>query len=316
MQSGFSKKILFAGMPDMGLVCLAKLMQSGIRPVALIPPPKDDSTYSLFMQWAEFYGLPVIGFEKNLQDPVFLEKISELDADIGITASYSKKFPPELLNSVKDGFLNVHPSLLPDYRGGNPYSNVIINNEKQTGVTIHFMDENFDTGDIVFQKKLKINDYETMGTLFNRSNELAAQMITEVLNAYNSGKTLPRKKQPEGVFKKAPSLKNFTNDVLIDWTKPAPEIERFIKALNPFINAATYYKGHYVKIFTATPFNKTSKLAPGEIFTEKNELFAACGKGILKIDTMSLGSMFTGGSRDFLRLFKIKRGDKFDYGQT
>ncbi len=82
-----------------------------------------------------------------------------------------------MLESVKDGFINVHPSLLPKYRGPNPYSAVILNEENETGVTLHFMDESFDTGDIVAQKKVSLSEVETMGTLFNRTNLIALEML-------------------------------------------------------------------------------------------------------------------------------------------
>ena len=106
----------------------------------------------------------------SLKDENFLNTLRDLDIDIAVVCSFNYKIPKVMLDIPKDGFVNVHPSLLPKYRGGNPYSAVIMNGEKESGVTLHLMDEGFDTGDILLQKTFKINPTETMGTLFNKTN--------------------------------------------------------------------------------------------------------------------------------------------------
>ena len=112
---------------------------------------------------------------------LFINKIKILNADLAVVCSYNKKFSPQLLSAVKGGFVNVHPSLLPKYRGANPYSHVILNNEQETGVTLHFMDENFDTGNIIWQKKVPVAPNDTMGTIFNKLNFISAEMLSDFL---------------------------------------------------------------------------------------------------------------------------------------
>ena len=146
-------------MPDMAIVCLDKLITEGFNLAAVVPPHISEPSYDFMVQFAKSKGQNILRYETSINEPDFINKIKILNADIAVVCSYNKKFKPELINSVKSGFVNVHPSLLPDYRGANPYSHVIINNEKETGVTLHFMDEDFDTGNIIWQKKITSTAY-------------------------------------------------------------------------------------------------------------------------------------------------------------
>lgn len=296
----------------MALVCLSKLVNAGVNIVAVVPPEKSSPTYDFFMQFALSMNLRVISYDSSLKEKLFLNKIKALDADIAVVCSYNKLFPKELLGLTKDGFINTHPSLLPNYRGGNPYSHVIINDEKETGVTLHFMDESFDTGDIISQYKVPVENNETMGTLFNKLNFLSADTLLHTLNFYEQNSTLPRVKQPEGEYKKANSIDIKFGNNLIDWNKSAVEIERFIRALNPFVTAGTKYRETYTKINTSFAQNKKSKSAPGTICYLKDTIGVACGEGILHIKTLQVGSYVTGDAKDFIDIFAPKIGEKFE----
>lgn len=308
----YNKKVLFVGMPDMALVCLSKLVNAGVNIVAVVPPEKNSATYGFFMEFVHGMNLRVIDYDSSLKEQLFLNKIKALEADIAVVCSYNKLFPPEFLKLTKDGFINVHPSLLPEYRGGNPYSHVIINNEKETGVTIHFMDETFDTGDIISQYRVDIEEKDTMGTLFNRLNFLAADVLLHTLNFYEKNSTLPRVKQAEGEYKKAYAIDIKYGNSIIDWNKPAVEIERFVRALNPFISAGTRYRGTYTKINTAFVQNKKHKLQPGSICHIKDSIGVACGEDILHIKTLQVGSYVTGDAKDFTRIFNPKIGEMLE----
>ena len=296
-------------MPDMALVCMAKLVAEHVNIVACVPPPKNDSTYKLFCDFAKQLGLNIISYENSVLDKDFLEKIKALESDLGIVCSYCKLLPMEFLNITKDGFINTHPSLLPKYRGGNPYSHVIINGEKETGVTLHKMDEHFDTGDIVAQQKVEIFDTDTMGTIFNRLNFLAANMLLHFLVKYEKVEKIIGTPQPQGDFVKAPSIKSATEDVLINWNKPAIEIDRFIRALNPFINAGTRYRQNYLKIHTAYIENHDSGFYPGTIVSTDGDLGVATKKGTIHITVLQAGSYFIGEASEFIKLSNCKIGE-------
>ena len=151
--SKFSKRILFVGIPDMAYICLDGLLTAGINIVGVMGPKKTHNTYDNFKDFAKSRGMNFIEWD-NLKDPKLLDYLKSLNIDAAVVASFNYKIPKVLLDIPKAGFINIHPSLLPKYRGGNPYSTVIINGEQETGVTLHFMDEGFDTGDIITQKKL------------------------------------------------------------------------------------------------------------------------------------------------------------------
>ena len=296
-------------MPDMVLICMAKMVAEHVNIVGCVPPPKNDSTYKLFCDFANRLGMNVISYDNSVLDEDFVQKIKALEPDLGIVCSYCKLLPMEFLNIPKDGFINTHPSLLPKYRGGNPYSHVIINGEKETGVTLHIMDEHFDTGDIVAQQKVEVFNTDTMGTVFNRLNFLAADMILRFLIKYEKGEKIIRTPQPQGDFVKAPTIKSATEDVLINWNQPAVEIDRFIRALNPFINAGTRYRQNYLKVHTAYIENRDSGFYPGTIVSTDGDLGVATKKGIIHITVLQAGSYFIGEASEFIKLSNCKIGE-------
>ena len=293
----------------MVLICMAKMVAEHVNIVGCVPPPKNDSTYKLFCDFANRLGMNVISYDNSVLDEDFVQKIKALEPDLGIVCSYCKLLPMEFLNIPKDGFINTHPSLLPKYRGGNPYSHVIINGEKETGVTLHIMDEHFDTGDIVAQQKVEVFNTDTMGTVFNRLNFLAADMILRFLIKYEKGEKIIRTPQPQGDFVKAPSIKSATEDVLINWNQPAVEIDRFIRALNPFINAGTRYRQNYLKVHTAYIENRNSGFYPGTIVSTDGDLGVATKKGIIHITVLQAGSYFIGEASEFIKLSNCKIGE-------
>ncbi|MGM9993859.1 MAG: methionyl-tRNA formyltransferase [Candidatus Avigastranaerophilus sp.] len=314
MKKKYEKRILFIGMPDMALVCLHKLNEKGINIIGVVPPPKEDPTYSLMVNNAKSMGYELVEYEKNLNEKEFLNKIRNLNADLGVVASYNKKFPKELLRLPKDGFINLHPSKLPDYRGANPYSHVIINGEEESAITLHFMDEEFDTGDIISQYRFSLDLNETMGTLFYRTNEMCASMLYEALDYYESHE-FPRKPQPLGnEKKKAYALSFAKRNVFIDWNKSAVEIERFIRALNPFIGAVTMYKGYVVRINSAKIIKQKHHYAPGTIIEAKKNIKIACGKDIIMPECLQYGGFFISNAKEFIERVKLKKGDIFDNG--
>lgn len=306
----FKKRVLFVGIPDMAYVCLDGLKMSGINIVGVIGPKRDHQTYSSFKTFVRARNLFFIEFDK-LDDVFFVQKIRDLNADIAVVCSFNHKIPKVLLDSVKDGFINVHPSLLPEYRGPNPYSPIIFNDEKETGVTLHFMDENFDTGDIIAQKKIAVSKYETMGTLFNRLNILALDMLLETLKKYEEAK-LEHRKQLDGNFKRGAIFSD--NDLLINYKQSAYEIENLIRALNPFILARTNFRGTLVKVLSAEVFDEDLPLnhpAGTIVKIDDDKFYVTTGKGLLAMTSMQFGSFFAGTSKEFIKILNPRIGEKF-----
>lgn len=306
----FKKRVLFIGIPDMAYVCLDGLNMSGVNIVGVVGPKDDHPTYLNFQRFVKSRNLNFIEYE-TLDDFMFIKQIKNLNADIAVVCSFNYKVPKVLLEAVKDGFINVHPSLLPQYRGANPYSAVIINDEKDTGVTLHFMDEAFDTGDIISQKRFSLSKIETMGTLFNRLNVLALDMLLETLETYETT-PLSRQKQSEGDFKRGKGMSN--EDIVISYEQPASAIESLIRALNPFVLAQTSFRGNIVKVHTAEVIDKafpTTDLPGTIVEIENDKFYVKTGKGLLAITSMQFGSFFTGTAKEFIKMLNPQIGERF-----
>ena len=306
----FKKRILFVGIPDMAYIGLDGLLMSGVNIVGVLGPKKNHSLFSDFRNFVINRGLNYIDYNE-LDDAALIKKIQDLQVDAAVVCSFNYKIPKVLLNAVKDGFINVHPSMLPKYRGGNPYSRVIMNGETETGVTIHFMDEEFDTGDIIVQKPYHIHPRATMGTIFNELNLLGIELLLNVLRNYELGE-LPRIKQPKGNFVSGNGLS--PKEILLNYNKPAEELERMVRALNPFILAGTTFRGNLMKIIKAEvasdafciphPAGTVAKI-------EDDKFFIATAKGLLVPTVLQFGSFFIGDSKDFIRIVNPKIGEEF-----
>ena len=294
----------------MAYIGLDGLLMAGVNIVGVLGPKKDHNMYYDFKSFVNSRRLNYIDYNE-LDEPQLIETIKKLEVDAAVVCSFNYKIPKILLNATKDGFINVHPSMLPKYRGGNPYSRVIMNGETETGVTIHFMDESFDTGDIIAQKAYHIHSKATMGTLFNELNVLGIELLLQVLQSYES-EPLPRIPQPKGDFISGKSLDE--RDIFINYNKTAEEIERFIRGLNPFIIASTTFRGNLMKIIKAEvasdafciphPAGTVAKI-------EDDKFFIATAKGLLVPTVLQFGSFFIGDSKDFIRIVNPKIGEEF-----
>ena len=309
-KTAYKKRILFVGIPDMAYIGLDGLLMSGVNIVGVMGPKKEHNMFQDFKNFVISRGLNYIDYDE-LDEPQLIEKIRSLQIDAAVVCSFNYKIPRVLLESTKDGFINVHPSMLPKYRGGNPYTRVIMNGETETGVTVHFMDEGFDTGDIIAQKAYHIHPKATMGTLFNELNVVGIELLLQVLQAYET-QELPRIKQPTGDFISGKGLDS--SEIFINYNKSAEEIERFIRALNPFILASTTFRGNLMKIMRAEvasdafsmphPAGTVSKI-------EDDKFFIATSKGLIVPTVLQFGSFFIGDSKDFIRIVNPKIGEEF-----
>ncbi len=313
MEKLYKKRILFIGMPDFGVIAIERLVREGFNIVCVIPPHKSDPSYQYMKSCASNLNQNVIEYDKSLKDNDFLAKLKDLNIDIGICCSYNKKFPKEFLNIPKDGIINCHPSLLPLYRGANPYSAVIINDETETGITLHYMDENFDTGNIITQYTVPIDKNETMGTLFNKLNYLSCDIIVNTLKKYEYEDKLDSTPQDKGNYPYAPNINPAKADNYINWDLDAFSIERFIRALNPFIHATSTYRGITIRIHTAFIKNKKIKCKPGSICDINDYIGIAANDGIVYIKTLQIGTYLICDAKEFIKRFNPQKGERFGY---
>lgn len=306
----FKKRILFVGIPDMAFICLEACFQEHVNIVGVMGPKPTHHMYSAFKNFVKSKGLNFIEYT-DLKAPDFLQKIKELNIDLAVVCSFNYKIPEELLNSVKDGFINLHPSLLPKYRGANPYSRAILNKEKVTGVTLHHMNNDFDRGDIILQLTCPIEKHETMGSLFNKTNDMCVEMLIATLKEYEE-RPLPAIPQEQGDFITADTISD--KETFINYNNPAEDIERQVRALNPFILATTFFRHNSVRVMKVEVVKRhySDTIPNGTIVKIKdNNVIVKTGKDCIAIKVLQFGSYFAGDSKDFIKHINPKEGERF-----
>lgn len=312
----FTKRVLFIGVPDMAYAGLETLLTAGVNIVGVVGPLKSHNTYSGFRDFVLSRKLNFIEYDR-LDEEQLINKLHSLNIDIATTFSFNQKIPKIFMDQIKDGILNLHPSLLPHYRGGNPYSRVILDGQKQTGVTIHFMSEDFDKGDIVAQTICTIDDNETMGTIFDKTNKIGCKMQLNALIDYENNGSLPRFEQPEGEFFKAPNIKD--HERVIRYQLTARQIDSLVRALNPYINAITLFNNQVVVVHKVSVVDLpgVDGFENGAICRIDNDkLYVKTGKGCIIPEVMQYGGLFLGNCEDFIKIVKPKVGDKFTDAYT
>ena len=272
--------IVFMGTPDFAANVLQKLIDEKYNIVLVVSQPdrpvgrKKELLPTPVKKVALAHDLPMFQPEKIKLD---YERILTVSPDLIITAAYGQLIPKVVLKTPKLGCINVHASLLPKYRGGAPIHHAIIDGETQTGVTIMYMEETMDTGDIISQASTPIEEIDDVGTLFERLSHIGAKVLIETLPLVKNG-TNPRMGQDHEKATYAFNIKR--EDELINWTKDASHIYNQIRGLNPWPIAYTTINGVNVKVFKSELVNQQSGAEAGTITKVSSEgITVACGGG-------------------------------------
>jgi len=313
-------KIIFFGTSEFGSVVLGKLVQAGYKPVLVVTTPDKPAGRNLKLIsppvkiLAEQYSLPVAQPEKLGLAKFDLQNLAKpsLEPDLFVVASYGEILPREVLDIPKKGTLNVHPSLLPQYRGPSPVHTAILNGDRNTGVTIMLLDEKMDHGPILAQQEFPISN-ETFPLLRDKLAELGADLLMKTIPAWVAG-SIKAVVQDDS---KATYTKIFAKeDGKIDWNKSAEEVERQIRAFTPWPGTFTSFKVENqksnLKILRASvlpqnlakpsyPQIGLAKFAPGAVFlTPEGKLGIQCGEDALVIEELQLEGKKPMSSKEFL----------------
>lgn len=262
-------KILFMGTPDFAMESLKALYEAKYNIVGVVTNPDRPKGRGMKMiaspvkEYALEKHLAVYQPEKVRNNEEFLNTVKKINPDLICVVAYGKILPKELLEIPKMGSINVHGSLLPQYRGAAPIQWAVLNGDKKTGITTMYMNEGMDTGDMILRKEVQIGEDETTGELWERLSKIGAKLLVETVEKIEDG-TAPREKQPED-FTVAPMLhKEMAN---IDWDKKdATQIKNLVRGLNPIMGAYTYLNGKKIK------FWKVEKLTTEELTQKYNEM--------------------------------------------
>ncbi|MEK7596065.1 MAG: methionyl-tRNA formyltransferase [Patescibacteria group bacterium] len=301
-------KIVFFGTPEFAVMVLNKLKNAGLTPILIITRQDAKKGRGLKFSpspvklWAEKNNVEFWKPE-NLKNEKFLEKLRSLKAELFIIASYGKILPAALLNVPPSGAVNVHPSLLPKYRGPSPMENAILDGAEKTGVTIMLVDEETDHGPILAQQEL---EFSISGFQFSKLEtvlaELGSNLLIETIPKWLNNKIKPKEQNhAEATY----TQKIKKEDGQIDWNKSAEAIERKVRALNPRPGTFTFWKkkGRLTRLIiieAKTIENKNNKKA-GEVFEKDGEFAVAAGKDALLIKRLKPEGKKEIASRDFLR---------------
>lgn len=275
--------IIFMGTPDFSVPILSMLRQEGYNIAAVVTQPdrpvgrKRVLTAPPVKVEAERLGISVIQPEKLIGSQE-LEEIIALEADLIVTAAFGQLLPKELLDAPRLGCINVHASLLPKYRGGAPIHKAIMDGETETGVTIMYMVEKLDAGDIISQVTVPIKDTDDTGTLFTTLSEAGVSLLKETLPSILD-ETNERIVQDESLVTFARNISR--EEERIDWTKGGKEIYDKIRGLHPWPVAYSVFREENVKIWWSEKIETTSDAEPGTIIEiESNRIIVKTGDEI------------------------------------
>lgn len=275
--------IIFMGTPDFSVPILTMLQKEGYDIKAVVTQPdrpvgrKRKLTPPPVKVEAERLNIPVIQPE-SLQDSIELEEIKALNPDIIITAAFGQLLPKDLLTLPPLGCINVHASLLPKYRGGAPIHQAIIDGEKETGVTIMYMVEKLDAGDIISQVKVPIQESDSTGSLFDKLSEAGVNLLQKTLPTIIEG-SHRRIKQDEALASFASNITR--EDEVIDWHDTGENIYNHIRGLHPWPVAYTNFQGERVKIWWAEKKKIASDEKPGTIIAiEQDQIVVKTGNDV------------------------------------
>ena len=309
-------RIVFMGTPEFAVATLGCLLMNGFNVVAVVTAPDKPAgrgrkiSKTAVKEFAEFSNLPILQPE-NLKDSGFTDQLKKFNADLFIVVAF--RMLPEVVWKIPAiGTINLHASLLPDYRGAAPINHAIINGETMTGVTTFFIDDKIDTGNILLREEIPIFPFENAGDLHDRLMKHGARLIIRTLAHIAENKITPVPqsdfKQPGVTSKTAPKI--HPADCIINWNNGPIKIHNFIRGMAPYPCAKSFLKNEKetlsFKVFESQPEIAEHILHPGQIVTDKKHfLRIACRDGFINIASLQVEGKKRMSIAEFLRGFKI-----------
>ena len=300
-------KVVFMGTPDFSVPALEKIAQH--HQVQAVVTQQDrpkgrghKMQYTPVKEKALELNIPVFQPDK-VKNPEFVDILKEMNPDVIVVIAFGQILSKEILDLPKYGCINVHASLLPEYRGAAPIQWAVIDGKKESGVTTMYMAEGLDTGDIIDKKVIELDKKETGGSLFDRLSLIGGDLILETLKHLEDGTA---KRIPQDDEKSSYAGKITKELGHIDFTKSAVEIEQLIRGLNPWPSAFTHIDDKTLKIWDADVINEPVKEEPGTIISTNKTLKVATGDGYLDIKELQLAGKKRMDIVSFLNGYSIK----------
>lgn len=284
-------RVVFIGTPDFSVPALAKLVEAGYNVVGVITAPDRKSGRGMKLQqsavkkFAAEAGIPVLQ-PTNLKNEDFLQELRELKADIQIVIAF-RMMPKSVWNMPPLGTVNLHASLLPDYRGAAPINWAIINGEKNTGLTTFKLKHEIDTGNILLQQEMHITDGMTAGQLHDKMMVEGADLVLQTLDGIRKNSLEEKPQVQREKPKHAPKIYKTTCE--IDWDNNGQKIINLIRGLSPYPTARTQFDDKILKVYAATFINENHERYPGSLDTDgKTYIRFFCRDGLVSLTDVQL----------------------------
>ena len=280
-------RVVFMGTPDIAATCLTKIIADGFQVVGVYTQPDRPKGRGMKLvappakEVALAHGIPVFQPE-NFREEQTVEQLQALRPDVVAVVAYGQLLPQKVLDIVPNGFINIHASCLPQYRGSAPYQWAVLDGLEETGVSAQFMVRKMDAGPVVGVSKTPIGADETAGELLDRLAILGAELLSKTLTSYAAG-TLTAVPQDEEKVTMAPMLDK--SMCPIDWNKTAQQVHNQVRGLHPWPVATMELKGQKFKVHATKVVPGSGK--PGEIIgLTKTGLVIACGEGAVEVQSL------------------------------
>ncbi|MEO0066635.1 MAG: hypothetical protein RI983_1961 [Bacteroidota bacterium] len=302
-------RIVFMGTPDFAVASLDALISNGFNVIAVVTAPDKPAGRGLKMsqsavkQFALQHNIPVLQPEK-LKDPAFIDTLKKLAPDLQIVVAF-RMLPEIVWNMPPLGTINVHGSMLPQYRGAAPINWAVINGEKTTGVTTFKLKHEIDTGDILLQESMEIGEDETATEVHDRMKVTGANLLVKTLKQLEAGNILEQPQQITADNKHAPKI--FTAECIIHWNNTVETLHNLVRGLSQFPGAITYLDGKILKVYRSKKELVAHNFEPGKILTDnKTFLKFSCSNGYLHLLEIQMEGKKRMPVTDFLRGYTIQ----------
>ena len=303
-------KLIFAGTPEFAAQALSAIVAAGHQVALVLTQPDRPAGRGMALQPSAVKNVALAhGIEVfqplTLKDAEAQAKIAAVGAEVMVVAAYGLILPQAVLDMPRFGCINIHGSLLPRWRGAAPIQRALLAGDAETGVCIMQMEAGLDTGPVLLRGALPIAATDTTASLHDRLAELGARLCVEALGQL----PLPAEPQPgEGVTY---AHKIEKAEAVIDWTKSAAELDRHIRAFNPFPGAQALFGGQTVKLWQATPVAGSGPVG-SVLAVDKKRIVIACGEGALAVSELQKAGAKRLPVQQFLAGHPLKVGDRFD----
>lgn len=301
-------KIVFMGTPEFAVLSLDILVQNGYEIVGVITVPDKPAgrghklQQSAVKKYALEHNLLVLQPEK-LKDPVFIEQLKALNADLQVVVAF-RMLPAVVFQMPRYGTFNLHASLLPQYRGAAPINWAVINGDTESGVTTFFIEQQIDTGNIIFQEKTTIAPNQTAGELHDVLMDIGAKLVLKTVQTIEAGNCTTQAQPNLPELRPAPKI--FTETCRINWQQSTAQVYNFVRGLSPYPAAFTSLHDKILKIYQAKPITDIYNQTAGTFVTDqKTYLHIATADGWIDVLELQMEGKKRMGVQEFLRGNKV-----------